>query len=99
MPIWVSLELVSRHLAHRPWLRHTGPWLGSELSQGLRCASFPCPPWGVHTTPGTQDQSGNHSVHKVLVDFGTGQIWGDLEVGEVHDLYEHISNRKQEFGE
>lgn len=57
------------------------------------------PPWGAHSTPGTQEQPGNRSVYQVLVDFGTGQIWGDLEVGDVYCLYEHVSNREQEFGE
>lgn len=47
-PIWVSQELVSRSLTHCPWLRHTRPWPGSELSQGLSCASIPCHP-GVPT--------------------------------------------------
>lgn len=51
------------------------------------------PPCGAHSTPGTQEQPGNRSVYQVLVDFGTDQIWGDLEVGDVYCLYEHVSNR------
>lgn len=55
-------------------------------------------PWGARTTPGAQEQLGKRSVYPVLVEFGAGYLWGDLEVGGVYYVYEDASGRKRESG-